>query len=528
MRIGVLELLVPGPVSGTAARIYAKTFTRQYVSIMPQAVSVWCRQLGHETHYATYYGQEDPATMLPAQLDRLFISSYTKNAPLAYALSKLARARGIVTVLGGPHAKAFPDDALRYFDFVVKDCDKQLVKDLLDGHFERRTVVTSGRPLRELPSVEERMPEIATASFDGGRPGFMSVIPLLASVGCPYSCDFCIDWNVDYATLPPQRLVADLQFISARYPGVMIGFHDPNFGVRFDETMDQLASIPAARRNGYVMESSLSILKESRLRRLRETNCVFVLPGIESWADYSNKAGVGTRSGHAKFQEVTAHIEKLSAAVDGIQANFIFGTDGDAGTEPVELTKAFITRFPDVWPAINVPIPYGGTPLTERLLSQGRVNLSMPLMFYRNPYAIFQPANYDLHDYYAHWLDMRGLVMSTRMLLRRAAAARRPVVRFMNVIRTLTMRSGYREAAAILEQLASDAQFRAFHEGRSDVIPGFYHARYEATLGKYASLIPEQERSPLLSQAPASTGAAIRVPLPGKPAKRETRESRPA
>jgi len=39
------------------------------------------------------------------------------------------------------------------------------------------------------------------------------------------------------------------------------------------------------------MESSLSILKQSRLGRLKSTNCVYCAPGVESWADYSNKSG---------------------------------------------------------------------------------------------------------------------------------------------------------------------------------------------------------------------------------------------
>ena len=72
-----------------------------------------------------------------------------------------------------------------------------------------------------------------------------------------------------------------------------VSYHDPNFGVQFDRTMDVISSLPENERNPYVMETSLSILQGPRLRRLRETNCIYVAPGVESWADYSNKAGVG-------------------------------------------------------------------------------------------------------------------------------------------------------------------------------------------------------------------------------------------
>jgi len=36
-------------------------------------------------------------------------------------------------VIGGPHARAFPQDYLRFFDLVVGDSDEALVGDILDG-----------------------------------------------------------------------------------------------------------------------------------------------------------------------------------------------------------------------------------------------------------------------------------------------------------------------------------------------------------------------------------------------------------
>ena len=85
---------------------------KQYESITPQAVAVWCRQLGHEVAYTAYYGQRDPRQLLPDGLDLVFLSTYTQSS----ALAKLYRRQGILTVIGGPHAKSFPRDCLRFFD----------------------------------------------------------------------------------------------------------------------------------------------------------------------------------------------------------------------------------------------------------------------------------------------------------------------------------------------------------------------------------------------------------------------------
>ena len=195
MKVGVLELLVESVPQTWGEHWYNLWYKKILASLTPQAVAAWCRQLGHEVYYATYYGQCDPQRLLPDQLDMVFIATYTQASALAYALSKLYRRAKTVTVIGGPHARSFPMDCLRFFDFVVRDCDKTLLRDLFHGAFSRGTVITSGRRLEDIPSVAERLPEIRTATFTRGRPTMLSNVPLLSSVGCPYHCDFCLDWN---------------------------------------------------------------------------------------------------------------------------------------------------------------------------------------------------------------------------------------------------------------------------------------------------------------------------------------------
>ena len=80
-------------------------------SIMPQALAVWCEQEGHEVTFVCYTGFENLLDELPKDVDLVFIGAFTEAAQLAYALSALLRSRGAVTVLGGPHARCYPQDA---------------------------------------------------------------------------------------------------------------------------------------------------------------------------------------------------------------------------------------------------------------------------------------------------------------------------------------------------------------------------------------------------------------------------------
>ncbi len=495
MLVGIIDLL-HDRVPDRSFDPYGYYFRKQFMGIMPQAVAVWCRQLGHHVHYRTYWGQVDPFSLLPSELDVLFVSSYTQSSGLAYAIALAFKRKGTLTVLGGPHARSFPTDCARFFDIVVKDCDSQLVDDILQRRFDPPIIVSSSRPLREFPSVEERMPEIRISSFYDGQPRSASFVPIMSSVGCPYSCNFCVDWNSTYVTLSTDRLYADLDFLSRRYPKLMIAYHDPNFAVRFDSTMDVITRIPSQRRNPYVMESSLSILKEGRLWRLAETNCAYVAPGIESWSDYSNKAGTGSNTGRSKLEKVIAQLDIVRKYVPGVQANFIFGTDGDRGSEPIELTKEFIRRRPQIWPIINIPTAYGGTPLYDQLYRAGRILETMPFLFYYNPYLSIITKHYDPATFYDQLIELNLARVSGTMLVRRLASQTPPAIRFVNAVRTFDTWWELSELRRIRGALASDEQFRAFHEGRSRMLPAFYSALFERRLGRYAELVPPGARYP--------------------------------
>ncbi|HKB41974.1 MAG TPA: hypothetical protein VKD72_36440, partial [Gemmataceae bacterium] len=260
MKVGILDILAL-PSRHWADMPSHFMMTKQYASVTPQAIAVWCRQLGHQTFYATYYGVGSPSHRLPRDLDIIFISCYTQASALAYALGKIYRRAGLRTVLGGPHAKAFPADSARFFDLVVKECNKNLIADILAGHFDPGSVISSARPFDELPSVEERMPEIRASALIGGKwRYFVTTTPMLASIGCPYRCNFCIDWNSPYRMLPRECLEADVHYLAKQMPGSMMAFHDPNFAVKFDRVMAILETLPPPQRPPYIMESSLSNL----------------------------------------------------------------------------------------------------------------------------------------------------------------------------------------------------------------------------------------------------------------------------
>jgi hypothetical protein len=127
LRVGIIDLAEKGPTR----TLWARVMNANLSSIMPQVVGVWCQKAGHEVTLLCYTGFENLSEVLPADLDVLFIGAFTESALLAYAISTQLRAQGVVTVLGGPHARCYPQDAQKYFDYVLGFTDEAVIQDVL-------------------------------------------------------------------------------------------------------------------------------------------------------------------------------------------------------------------------------------------------------------------------------------------------------------------------------------------------------------------------------------------------------------
>jgi len=497
MKIGILEILA-GRATTMWDHFESRLVLKQYANVTSQAVSVWCRQMGHEVFYVTYYGIGDPKSKLPNDLDIVFISSITYTAPLAYALSKAFKKDGTLTVLGGPHAKAFPMDSKRFFDIVVLECNRELIAAIIKGDFSPPCVVSSPKPYREVPSITERLPEIKRSAFAAGRwPYQGTFIPMLASMGCPHTCDFCVDWNNPYYALPANTLKEDLLYLSENLPSVKLMFQDPNFAIRFDETLAVFESIAPEKRNPYAVESSLNILRPDRLARLRDTKCISMTPGIESWSQYSKKAGVGSAINGEKLEQVVDHFFMLREYIPYLGANFIFGLDHDAGNEPFELTKEFIRRLPFVWTSLNTPVPFGGTPLYAAHLKDGRLLPTLPFTFYTLPFLTIILKNYDPILYYQKMIELYDLASSDEMLQRRRGVSQHWMINLTHSVRVFTARQRLTGFKTILHQLRTDRDFLDFHIGKHTHLPVFYEEMNRRKLGNYYELMSPEECQPI-------------------------------
>ncbi len=490
LKVGIIDLVSKKPNK----KLFARIMNANFASIMPQVVGVWCEEEGHDVTYMCYTGKEDILSELPEDSDIVFIGAFTEAAQTAYALSNLLRSLGAVTVLGGPHARCYPEDALNYFDYVLGFTDKSTIHNILYDCSPHRPyglyLTAKSQPL-SLPGVKERWKFIQPTLQ---KAPLIKLVPMLGSLGCPYTCSFCIDSTVAYQPLNFDVIKEDLSFLLTKFKRPLVGWHDPNFGVRFDDYMNAIEEAVPQNRIDFIAESSLSLLSEPHVKRLRRNGFGAILPGIESWFDLGNKSKTGSLTGLDKVKHVAEQVNMILCYIPYVQTNFVLGLDSDKGEEPFELTKKFVDMTPGAFPGYSLLSAFGqAAPLNLQYQELNRV-IPFPFHFLDNNHAMnIKPKNYSWPEFYSHIINLGEYTFSWSAIIKRLIATNAFIPRWMNVVRAVS-EEGFGRVAynkKILKQLNSDNKFRDYFEQETTELPQFYYDIIENELGPLKRWLPE-------------------------------------
>jgi len=491
IRVGIIEILANSP----ADTMYSRIMRVNSASIMPQALAVWLERAGHEVYLTHYSGYKNLYDELPEDLDFIFFSAFTTSACIAYALSNYFRSRGIPTALGGPHARSYPEDASLYFDYVFGFTNRDLVEEVVrERRFrepgERGTYVTaSGHPER-VPGVRERWKHIERMLT---RAPFIKIIPMIGSLGCPYTCSFCIDSVVPYQPLSYEELKEDLRFVRTKLSRPMVGWHDPNFGIRFNDYLGAIEEAVPPGSVRFIAENSLSLLNEENVKRMKRNGFRVLLPGIESWYDLGIKSRMRKVIGMEKVERVAEQVNMIQRYIPYVQANFVLGLDCDEGEGPFELTKRFIDRCPGVFPTYNLLTAYGrSVPLNLEYQREGRM-IPVPFPLLNNDSAMnVRPKNYEWVEFFSHLKDLLEYTFSRKAVLRRFLNNRGFAVRMMNYFRAHTQGTRHIQYyEKVLDLLETEPGFRDFLEQETTEVPDYFRNRITRAMGPLAEWLPE-------------------------------------
>ncbi|MFI5298478.1 MAG: B12-binding domain-containing radical SAM protein [Polyangiales bacterium] len=284
-----------------------------------------------------------------------------------------ARQRGVRTVVGGPGCTTSPE---RFDD---ADC-------LFLGEAEERVdeliAAVEGRPgsprILPAPTARPSLHAVPVPRFDLLAIEHYRSMCVQTSRGCPFNCEFC-DIIEIYGRVPrvkrPEQITAELEALHRLGHRGDIFVVDDNFIGNKKLVRPILTAM--AKWQGeklypftFYTEASLNLAADDKLiEAMRQADFTSVFIGIETPDPVALKHTGKTQNVGV---DVSAALEKLTAAGLEVMAGFIVGFDGD-GPESFEAQRSLLEDAPLPLAMVGLLIALPSTKLWRRLEREGRL-----------------------------------------------------------------------------------------------------------------------------------------------------------
>jgi radical SAM superfamily enzyme YgiQ (UPF0313 family) len=316
------------------------------------------------------HGDVEPAELAAEGFDLVALSTFTAQAPEAYAYLDGCRALGLRTAIGGLHATVCPDEAAEHADHVfVGEAEQtwpEFLADLARGAPKARYDARG----RVFPLTDGPLPR-----YDLLDPERYNRITVQTTRSCPHRCSFCASGILlrgPYRKKPVELVQRDLDAIAALWPQPFIELADDNTFVDKRWSRELVRAFVPYRMKWFT-ETDVTLADDPELLDgLAESGCRQVLIGFEA-LDPVSVGEMEARPFKAKrvgdYAGAVRRIQERGISVNGC---FVLGADNHT---PADFTR--VARFADdvglAEVQVTVLTPFPGTPLYDRLLAEGRI-----------------------------------------------------------------------------------------------------------------------------------------------------------
>lgn len=295
--------------------------------------------------------------------DLVAISVETYTAKRCYQIASHYRRRGVPVVMGGFHTTLVPDEVSRFAESIVigeaEEVWPLLIDDFRHGRLQP-VYRSSARP--KLVQVQPRR------EIFRGKP-YLDLGLVEAGRGCHFRCEFCAIQTV-FSNTQTRRPIDDILRDIRQQKRSLYFFVDDNITSNLKQAKEFFrALIPLKIR--WVSQASINAAHDEEfLELIREAGCMLLLIGFESLNPKSlkiMKKEFNTMKGG--YEVALANLRRYGIR---LYPTFILGYDED-DAQTVEQTLEFAQRHRFCLAAFNHLTPFPGTPLYERLQSEGRL-----------------------------------------------------------------------------------------------------------------------------------------------------------
>ncbi|HIG99327.1 MAG TPA: B12-binding domain-containing radical SAM protein [Thermoplasmata archaeon] len=316
------------------------------------------------------------------QADLIGITSYTMTAPRVYEIADEFRRRGKKVVLGGYHPTAMPQEAIQHADSVVLG-EAELTWPELIHDMEKGVLKQFYGP----------NPDFDMAAIPPIRRDLIRQNPLIGAVqstrGCPNQCEFCAIASFckhEVKQRPVKNVVDEIM----QMPNRIFVIHDPSLTVNPSYSRELFKELIRQKvHKGWVSNGNSNVLgkiDDEFLNLAKKSGCVEWFVGFESVSQDSLN---GIKKTVNKVEDFKKTIKRLHKHGMAVQGGIIFGFDQDT-PDIFDLTLEKMYEWELDAVEINILTPFPGTPLYDRLESEGRI-ISKDWKRYNQVDVVFKP-----------------------------------------------------------------------------------------------------------------------------------------
>lgn len=333
---------------------------------------------------------EGPLVPSADGIDAVGIGAMTTQIARAYELADAYRKLGVKVILGGIHASALPEEALRHADIVCKgDAEGTLpyaLNDLLAG---------TSKPIYDWKDHPDA--PIATPRKDLLNPKeYLVFNPIQTTRGCPHGCTFCTTpaiFGRRFRQRSIDDIVEEMRQAKEQFNTRVFIFSDDNVAGNHKWAMELFDAITPLNIKWASQCDILISRDEKLLRAMRRSGCQGVILGLES-----PKAGTLKEAGkrYCDADEYLRRIRRIQDHRISIWGSFIFGFDTDNWTDCMNAVR-FAQRAKLCMSCYPILTPYPGTQVFDQYLAEGRL-LTKDWQKYNGSTVVFHPNRMSLNE----------------------------------------------------------------------------------------------------------------------------------
>ncbi|WP_340114324.1 B12-binding domain-containing radical SAM protein [Maribellus mangrovi] len=293
--------------------------------------------------------------------DIIGVSFMTYNAPRAYEIGDIFRAKGKAVIFGGYHPSFMPEEAIQHADAIcIGEAEynvPKMISDFQNGglqQFYESDLVD----LAKLPKLNRNLIR---------RNAYVTTNAMQATRGCIHHCAFCsvAAFNrYKIRTRPVDEVIKELNSL-----GRHVLFMDDNIILNKAYAKELFkAMIPLKKR--WFSQSGIGIAADEELLDLAaKSGCRGLFIGFESLSEATLEAYQKQPNRKKDYCEVVRKLHKAGISICGA---FVFGSDED-GPDVFETTLDFLLENNVEALQSTRLTPFPGTPLFKSMDEEDRI-----------------------------------------------------------------------------------------------------------------------------------------------------------